>query len=105
MPFCLPRDSPRNTSSWIGKIVLWLSQRMPQDFGYYSTRWSCSALAETLAWETGIRITGETVFIGWVGCGDARGRSSARSIPNMLKKSDESSSFWRACRPKRRHVP
>ncbi len=43
-----PPEAPTSVPSWLGHIVLWLSQRTPQDFGFYRTRWSCSALAETL---------------------------------------------------------
>jgi transposase len=56
---------------WLNRIVRWLTQQTPRDFGYFRTRWSCAALAETLAWETGERVSGETVRralhrVGWV---------------------------------------
>lgn len=64
-------ESTANVPSWAGQVVLWLSQHTPQDFDYRRTRWSCEALAETLAWETGVRVRGETVRrvlhrLGWV---------------------------------------
>lgn len=56
---------------WLLVVQRWLQTRTPQDFGYFRSRWSCSALAETLAWEKGIRLSGETVRrglarLGWV---------------------------------------
>jgi transposase len=63
-------ERPVTIPTWLGRVVRWLSERTPRDFGYYRTRWSCAALAETLAWETGIRTSGETVRralhrVGW----------------------------------------
>jgi putative transposase len=57
--------------AWLERVGRWLTQQTPRDFGYFRTRWSCAALAETLAWETGVRLSGETVRralhrIGWV---------------------------------------
>jgi transposase len=51
--------------------VNWLTDRTPRDFGYFRSRWSCATLAETLAWETGVRLSGETLRrvlrrVGWV---------------------------------------
>ena len=56
---------------WLVAVQRWLQTKTPQDFGYFRSRWSCAALAETLAWETGIRLSGETVRrglarLGWV---------------------------------------
>jgi len=56
---------------WLLIVQRWLQTRTPQDFGYFRSRWSCAALAETLAWETGIRLSGETIRrglgrLGWV---------------------------------------
>jgi transposase len=57
--------------AWLERVGHWLAQKTPRDFGYFRTRWSCAALAETLAWETGLRFSGETVRralhrVGWV---------------------------------------
>lgn len=49
---------------WLLTIQRWLQTRTPQDFGYFRSRWSCAALAETLAWETRTRLSGETVRRG-----------------------------------------
>lgn len=49
---------------WLVQIVRWLETKTPEDFGYFRTRWSCDILAEVLAWETGIRLNGETVRRG-----------------------------------------
>jgi transposase len=56
---------------WLLMVQRWLQTRTPQDFGYFRSRWSSAALAETLAWETGIRLSGETIRrglarLGWV---------------------------------------
>ena len=64
-------DRAATTPVWLGRVVMWLTERTPRDFGYFRTRWSCGALAETLAWETGIRTSGETLRralhrVGWV---------------------------------------
>ena len=49
---------------WLVQIVRWLETKTPEDFGYFRTRWSCDILAEVLAWETGTRLSGETVRRG-----------------------------------------
>ena len=49
---------------WLGKVVQWLTKRSPQDFGFFRSRWSCELLAETLAWESGERLSGETIRRG-----------------------------------------
>jgi transposase len=46
---------------WSARMIDWLCERTPQDFGYYRSRWSCATLAEALAWETGLRVCAETV--------------------------------------------
>ena len=56
--------------AWLEQVAQWLARKTPRDFGYFRTRWSCAALAETLAWETGVRLSGETVRrdlhrVGW----------------------------------------
>jgi len=56
---------------WLLAVQRWLQTKTPQDFGYFRSRWSCAALAETLAWETGIRLSSETIRrglarLGWV---------------------------------------
>ncbi len=90
-------DSPKSLPGWLVHIVVWVSQRSPQDFGYYRTRWSCGALAETLAWQTGIRVCGETVRrglhrVGWrwrrprpiVGLVDPDRSEKVRNIQQLL---------------------
>jgi len=62
---------PAVVPSWLLAVQRWLQTRSPQDFGYFRSRWSCAALAETLAWETGLRLSGETIRrglarLGWV---------------------------------------
>jgi transposase len=52
------------TPRWLRKIGQWLTQKSPEDFGYFRTRWSCETLAEVLAWETGEHRSVETVRRG-----------------------------------------
>lgn len=67
------REAPQSEkrASWLEKVVGWLTQKTPQDFGFFRSRWSCETLAETLAWETGIHLSAETMrralrSNGWV---------------------------------------
>lgn len=46
---------------WATRVINWLCKRTPQDFGDFRSRWSCATLAEVLAWETGHRVSAETV--------------------------------------------
>lgn len=54
-------ESSAAMPAWSALPALWLLSTSPRDFGYYRSRWSCEALAEVLAWETGIRRSGETI--------------------------------------------
>ena len=56
--------SRREISAWLLQVAGWLSGQLPEDFGYFRTRWSCETLAEVLAWETGQRLSAETVRRG-----------------------------------------
>lgn len=49
---------------WLIHVTQWLLHRTPADFGYFRRRWSCETLAEVLAWETGIRLSAETIRRG-----------------------------------------
>lgn len=60
-------ERPTETPSWLGRVVCWLTEKTPRDFGFFRSRWSCETLAETLAWDTGERLSGETMRR--VGCG------------------------------------
>jgi len=55
-------ESPR--PAWLARVITWLTTKTPEDFGYFRTRWSCECLAEVLAWETGTRLSAETVRRG-----------------------------------------
>ena len=60
-----PRNSAeQSVPSWLVKVVGWLTTKTPQDFGYFRRRWSCETLAEVLAWETGLRLSRETIRRG-----------------------------------------
>jgi putative transposase len=54
-------DPPRPLPRWAGRLAEWVAIRTPADFGYFRRRWSCETLAEVLAWEAGVRVSGETV--------------------------------------------
>ena len=49
---------------WLLKVLHWVTNWTPRDFGYFRTRWSCETLAHLLAFETGLRLSGETVRRG-----------------------------------------
>lgn len=46
---------------WMKVIARWVSERTPQDFGFFRSRWSCEILAEILAWEQGVHVSAETI--------------------------------------------
>jgi putative transposase len=50
--------------SWLRQVLRWLTASTPRDFGYFRSRWSCETLAHLLAWETGQRLSGETIRRG-----------------------------------------
>jgi transposase len=58
------QDSPPARPRWLIRITHWLLTKTPRHFGYFRTRWSCAMLAEVLAWETGQRLSSETVRRG-----------------------------------------
>jgi putative transposase len=55
---------PVNVPLWLARVAQWLLTRTPRDFGYFRSRWSCQTLAEVLAWETGERMSSETIRRG-----------------------------------------
>jgi putative transposase len=62
----LGRDErePEEIPLWLARVGHWLLTKAPRDFGYARSRWSCEALAEVLAWETGTRLSRETIRRG-----------------------------------------
>lgn len=53
---------PRSEPAWVMKILRWVTQHTPRDFGYFRSRWSCETLAHLLAFESGLqRLSGETI--------------------------------------------
>ena len=56
-----PSEPPRGLPWWAEPSAKWVATRTPADFGYFRRRWSCETLAEVLAWEAGVRVSGETV--------------------------------------------
>jgi putative transposase len=104
------RDEPaeRPWPLWLQKVIAWLANRTPEDFGYFRSRWSCESLAEVLAWETGIRLSAETVRRGlhqagfvWrrprpvVGRTDPDRAAKLRQIQDLLERlpADETAVF------------
>lgn len=49
---------------WLVRVARWLLTKTPRDFGFFRSRWSCSTLAEVLAWSTGERKSAETIRRG-----------------------------------------
>ena len=62
----LGRDErgPEEIPLWLARVGHWLLTKAPGDFGYSRSRWSCEALAEVLARETGTRLSRETIRRG-----------------------------------------
>ncbi|MDB5341764.1 MAG: Transposase [Schlesneria sp.] len=58
-----PNELPE-IPEWLMKVKHWLTTKIPQDFGDFRSRWSCELLANLLAWETGQRLSGETIRRG-----------------------------------------
>lgn len=56
--------SQRPVPAWLVRVLRWVTQCTPRDFGYFRSRWSCETLAHLLAFETGLRLSGETVRRG-----------------------------------------
>lgn len=95
----LNQDSvKRAIPAWLRTVVEWITTKTPQHFGFFRTRWSCENLAHLLAWETGIRVSAETVRRGlhrlqfvWrrprpvLGLADERHREKLRKIQRLLK--------------------
>lgn len=59
-----PQATQRTAPAWLLLILHWLMNCTPRDFGHFRTRWSCETLAHLLAWERGLRLSGETVRRG-----------------------------------------
>ncbi|QGJ68792.1 DDE endonuclease [Planctomycetales bacterium 10988] len=58
----LPASS--TSPGWWQRVLKWLTETTPGDFGYFRSCWSCGLLAELLAWETGVRRSAETIRRG-----------------------------------------
>jgi putative transposase len=54
----------RPTPRWLTKVLDWVNNFTPQDFGYFRSRWSCEILSNLLAWEQGVRLSAETIRRG-----------------------------------------
>jgi len=61
----LQQQTPQcSIPAWLVKVLRWVSEHTPRDFGYFRSRWSCETLAHLLAFETGLRLSGETIRRG-----------------------------------------
>jgi len=61
----LKQQTPqRSAPTWMMMVLHWVSQFTPRDFGNFRTRWSCEILTHLLAFETGLRLSGDTIGRG-----------------------------------------
>lgn len=58
------RIGEKQSPLWLLKVLDWITNFTPQDFGYFRSRWSCEILANLLAWDQGIRLSAETIRRG-----------------------------------------
>jgi len=58
------KSSDDDVPLWLVQVSQWLLAGTPENFGYFRRRWSCETLAEVLAWETGLRLSVETIRRG-----------------------------------------
>ena len=57
-----PRGRPRSPAwSWAATAVLWVLTRLPAEFGFARSRWSCEAVAVVLTEDRGVGVSRETV--------------------------------------------
>lgn len=94
-----PEGPEQGLPEWLEAIRCWISEHTPQEFGYFRTRWSCALLAEMLAWQIGVRRSGEAIrrrlhqlgFV-WrrprpvVGPADPQHAQKLREIRRLLKR-------------------
>jgi putative transposase len=55
------KNGPTKTTSWLGRKLLQIIKQPPRVFGWCRTRWSCAALALTIAARTGFQFSRETI--------------------------------------------
>lgn len=60
-PASEPTEVVAAAPSRLSRLVLWLVKQSPRAFGWYRVRWSCAALAPTIAARTGVTYSRETV--------------------------------------------
>jgi len=58
-----PASAATRVPAWLLKVLRWVSQHTPQDFGFFRSRWSCDCLSALLG-ERGWRVSGESVRRG-----------------------------------------
>ena len=57
-------SEPEELPLWLARVGQWALTKTPRDFGYFRSRWSCALLSEVLAWQTGERLSRETIRRG-----------------------------------------
>ncbi len=56
------RGAPtRLATRWAALAVQWVTRKLPRDFGFLRSRWSCEAVALLLAWRHQVEVSRETV--------------------------------------------
>jgi hypothetical protein len=58
------RRATETPAPWLLRVAHWLLTTTPEDFGYFSRRWSWETLAEVLPWENGARKSEATIRRG-----------------------------------------
>jgi putative transposase len=58
-----PASASTPVPAWLLKVLRWVSQHTPQEFGFFRSRWSCGCLS-TLVGESGWKVSAETVRRG-----------------------------------------
>jgi putative transposase len=55
------RGRPAMASSWMKRVLGWVRNKTPRDFGYCRSRWCCSALVVVLWTFCGVKVSRETL--------------------------------------------
>jgi putative transposase len=58
----------RFAADWVRVVVAWVTDKVPRDFGFLRSRWSCGAVALLMHEAHGVRVGRETVRL-WLGRG------------------------------------
>src|SRR5690606_14531291 len=55
--------APAPLPAWLLQVIRWVSRHMPQDFGFFRSRWSCGCLSALLK-ESGETVSSESIRRG-----------------------------------------